>query len=64
MLMFNLMQVHRQIWLLPELYLMLEDTVSGMDLSNGGHLTHGSPVNFSGKLYNFVSYGVDKKQRK
>lgn len=34
------------------------DTVLGMDLSNGGHLTHGSPVNFSGKLYNFVSYGV------
>ncbi len=37
------------------------DTVLGMDLSNGGHLTHGSPVNFSGKLYNFVSYGVDKE---
>lgn len=36
------------------------DTVLGMDLSNGGHLTHGSPVNFSGKLYNFVSYGVDE----
>jgi glycine hydroxymethyltransferase len=37
------------------------DTVLGMDLSNGGHLTHGSPVNFSGKLFNFVSYGVDKE---
>ena len=35
------------------------DTVLGMDLSNGGHLTHGSPVNFSGKSYNFVSYGLD-----
>ncbi|WP_430601895.1 serine hydroxymethyltransferase [Enterococcus sp. DIV0724b] len=35
------------------------DTVLGMDLSAGGHLTHGSPVNFSGKTYNFVSYGVD-----
>ena len=35
------------------------DTVLGMDLSNGGHLTNGSKVNFSGKLYNFVSYGVD-----
>ncbi len=35
------------------------DTVMGMDLSNGGHLTHGSPVNFSGKSYHFVSYGVD-----
>lgn len=35
------------------------DTVLGMDLSAGGHLTHGSPVNFSGKTYNFVNYGVD-----
>ncbi|MDD7408136.1 MAG: serine hydroxymethyltransferase [Anaerovoracaceae bacterium] len=35
------------------------DTVMGMDLSNGGHLTHGSPVNYSGKSYNFVSYGID-----
>lgn len=37
------------------------DTVLGMNLSHGGHLTHGSPVNFSGKLYNFVEYGVDKE---
>ena len=36
----------------------LGDTVMGMDLSQGGHLTHGSPVNMSGKNYNFVSYGV------
>lgn len=36
------------------------DTVLGMNLNHGGHLTHGSPVNFSGKLYNFVDYGVDK----
>ncbi|MDR1254176.1 MAG: serine hydroxymethyltransferase [Oscillospiraceae bacterium] len=35
------------------------DTVMGMSLTNGGHLTHGSKVNFSGKYYNFVSYGVD-----
>ncbi len=35
------------------------DTVLGMSLDHGGHLTHGSPVNFSGKLYNFVAYGVD-----
>lgn len=35
------------------------DTVMGMALDNGGHLTHGSPANFSGKLYNIVSYGVD-----
>ncbi|MGK0289012.1 MAG: glycine hydroxymethyltransferase [bacterium] len=34
------------------------DTILGMDLSHGGHLTHGSPVNFSGNLYNVVSYGV------
>lgn len=37
------------------------DTVLGMNLSQGGHLTHGSPVNFSGILYNFVEYGVDKE---
>ena len=36
------------------------DTVLGMDLSNGGHLTHGSPVNMSGKNYHFVPYGVDE----
>jgi len=35
------------------------DTVLGMSLAHGGHLTHGSPVNFSGKLYNFASYGVE-----
>jgi glycine hydroxymethyltransferase len=35
------------------------DTILGMNLSHGGHLTHGSPVNFSGRLYNVVSYGVD-----
>lgn len=37
------------------------DMVLGMNLNHGGHLTHGSPVNFSGKLYNFVDYGVDKE---
>ncbi|MFD2616239.1 serine hydroxymethyltransferase [Terrilactibacillus laevilacticus] len=36
------------------------DTVLGMNLSHGGHLTHGSPVNFSGVLYNFIDYGVDE----
>ncbi len=35
------------------------DKVMGMDLSHGGHLTHGSPVNFSGKLYNFTQYGIN-----
>ncbi|MER2175300.1 MAG: serine hydroxymethyltransferase [Carnobacterium sp.] len=37
------------------------DIVLGMDLTHGGHLTHGSPVNFSGKTYHFISYGVDKE---
>ena len=36
------------------------DTILGMQLSHGGHLTHGSPVNFSGKLYNFISYSVSE----
>ena len=44
-------------------FAMLEhgDKVLGMDLSQGGHLTHGSPVNISGKYFNFVAYGVDKE---
>lgn len=37
------------------------DKVMGMNLSHGGHLTHGSPVNFSGQLYNFVQYGINQK---
>lgn len=40
------------------------DTVLGMNLSHGGHLTHGSPVNFSGTLYNFVEYGVDQENHR
>ena len=40
------------------------DKILGMDLSHGGHLTHGSPVNFSGKLYHFISYGVDQNDEK
>ena len=39
--------------------LKIGDTVLGMNLEHGGHLTHGSPVNFSGQNYNIVSYGVD-----
>ncbi|MFB7138287.1 serine hydroxymethyltransferase [Gottfriedia sp. NPDC056225] len=39
------------------------DTVLGMNLSHGGHLTHGSPVNFSGVQYNFVEYGVDPESQ-
>ncbi len=41
--------------------LELNDKILGMNLSHGGHLTHGSPVNFSGKMYNFIPYGVDKE---
>jgi glycine hydroxymethyltransferase len=41
--------------------LEIGDTVMGMDLSNGGHLSHGSPVSFSGKLFNIISYGLDPK---
>ena len=37
------------------------DTVLGMDLGHGGHLTHGSPVSFSGRLYNAIHYGLDLK---
>ncbi len=40
------------------------DTIMGMNLAEGGHLTHGSPVNFSGKAYNFVPYGVDPETGK
>lgn len=36
------------------------DTILGMNLAHGGHLTHGSPVNLSGKLYNVVPYGIDE----
>lgn len=43
-------------------YLQPGDTILGLDLSMGGHLTHGSPVNFSGKLYNAVHYGVTKEE--
>jgi glycine hydroxymethyltransferase len=42
-------------------YLQPGDTILGMDLSHGGHLTHGSPVNFSGRLYRVFSYGVRKE---
>ena len=38
------------------------DTVLGMSLADGGHLTHGSPVNLSGKLFNFISYGLNEKE--
>ena len=43
--------------------LNLGDTVLAMSLNEGGHLTHGHPVNFSGKLYNFIHYGVDPETK-
>ncbi|MDP6991965.1 MAG: serine hydroxymethyltransferase, partial [Candidatus Marinimicrobia bacterium] len=42
-------------------FLNTGDTIMGLDLAHGGHLTHGSPVNFSGQLYNVVSYQVDRE---
>jgi glycine hydroxymethyltransferase len=42
-------------------FLKPDDTIMGMDLAHGGHLTHGSPASFSGKLFNFVHYGVKKE---
>ncbi|CAC7959731.1 Serine hydroxymethyltransferase [Staphylococcus aureus] len=50
-------QVNMAVYLVA---LEMGDTVLGMNLSHCGHLTHGAPVNFSGKFYNFVEYGVDK----
>lgn len=44
-------------------YLQPGDTILSMDLAQGGHLTHGSPVNFSGRLYKVVHYGVDQNDR-
>jgi len=45
-------------------YLKQGATILGMNLAHGGHLTHGSPVNFSGKMYNVVPYGVDKDRER
>ena len=45
-------------------WLEVGDTVLGMDLAQGGHLTHGSPVTRSGKIYNFIRYGLDETGRK
>lgn len=42
----------------------IRDKVLGMDLSQGGHLTHGSPVNISGKYFTFFDYGVNKETEK
>jgi len=41
--------------------LQKDDVVLGMNLSHGGHLTHGHPLNFSGRMYKFVAYGVKKE---
>ena len=59
MQMFNLTLVHKliQLFFMP---LNPGDIIFGFDLAHGGHLTHGSPVNFSGKLYSAHFYGVEK----
>ena len=59
--MYRLIQDHRLIWQLIWRLLSRVDTVMGMDLSHGGHLTHGHPLSFSGSLYNIVSYQVSPK---
>ena len=51
--------VHRQIWQYSSQCLKPGDTVMGMNLDHGGHLTHGSPVNFSGTYFHIVPYGVN-----
>ena len=56
--MFNHTQVHKQILLYFTHLLQPGDKVMGMNLSHGGHLTHGSPVSISGKWFEIVSYGV------
>lgn len=61
MRMFSLIVVRKQIQLYLPACLKPGDKILGFDLSHGGHLTHGSPVNFSGKLYNPVFYGVEKE---
>ena len=58
--MFSLIQVRRRIWRFIFSILKPGDTILAMDLAHGGHLTHGSPMNFSGMFYNIVSYGVNK----
>ena len=57
--MFSLIPAHRQIWRCIFQYWKPGDTIMGMNLDHGGHLTHGSPVNFSGTYYRIVPYGVD-----
>ncbi len=52
------MRAHRQTWRVYFALLKPGDTVMGMNLAEGGHLTHGSPVNMSGSYFNFVAYGV------
>ena len=59
--MFRPIPAARQTWLFILRHSNPGDKVLGMDLAHGGHLTHGSPVNFSGQLFNFISYGVDKE---
>ena len=60
---YNLTLDHKRMRLWYMALLKPGDTVLGMNLAQGGHLTHGSPVNFSGKLYNIVPYGIDEASK-
>ena len=57
--MYSRIPAHRQTWQYSFAMLEPGDKVMGMNLDHGGHLTHGSPVNISGKYFNIVSYGVN-----
>ena len=59
--MYSRIVVHRQMHRCMLACLQPGDKILGLDLSMGGHLTHGSPVNYSGKLYKAVIYGVKKE---
>ena len=61
MLMFNPIQAVKPTWRVYSAFIKPGDTVLGLDLSHGGHSTHGSKVNFSGKMYNFFAYQTRKE---
>src|SRR3972149_2955363 len=60
MSMFSLIPAPRRIWRVFFAFLKPGDTILGLNLSHGGHLTHGHPVNFSGRFFKVVPYGVRK----
>ena len=60
---FSRIPARRPIWRYISTVLKPGDTILGMNLSHGGHLTHGSPVNFSGRFFNVVPYGVSQESQ-